>query len=380
MLKSECVSALKSWFDTNKNDLKLPNLLKDTERTKECQAVFENLLFDFSKDHITKEVLSHFQKIYQEKNVAEKIDNFFGGKDVNFTEKRGALHFALRDGPNTSDIKADGQKIAEQIETENQKILKFSKIMRSGEFLGASEKKIETIICIGIGGSLYGTKSAYEGLKMTKEGNFESKGLKMQFLADIDPLDFKAILEDLDVETSLVIILSKSFTTEETMTNAESLKNHFIDTYSKINSEISKESIVSHHFCAVGLEVSKQKMTDFGVKEGQQFYIWDWVGGRYSVSSAIGVLPLSLVFGFDTVQKMLKGMRSIDFHFYQEKNIEKNIPLLLGFIGFYNSVIKGYSSRAVLPYNVGLSTFYQHIQQATMESNGKGVNSEGQTI
>lgn len=264
------------------------------------------------------------------------------------------------------------------VHEELNKIYDFASRVRSGEILGVTGKRIETVLSLGIGGSYLGVLSVYQAFKNTAEGFLSSRNYTARFLADPDPLDFHSQVDGLDPETTLVIILSKTFTTVETILNACTAKKWVINSLQSINNNLSESDIVASHFAAVSTNL--EKTSQFGIPDNRVFKFWDWVGGRFSVSSAIGVLSLSIIFGKAVVHQFLSGMRNIDENFKNEKEVKKNVCLILGLLGFYNRTIEGYSSKVILPYCQGLSTFFNHIQQVSMESNGKRVNQQGETL
>jgi glucose-6-phosphate isomerase len=264
------------------------------------------------------------------------------------------------------------------VHEELDKMFEFSEKVRNGQILGSTGKRIKTVLSIGIGGSYLGVLACYQAFRNTKQGYFSSRDYILKFLADPDPIDLHQQVDGLDPESTLVIILSKTFTTAETILNATTVKEWFIRSLQSIDASLSEEKIISSHFSAVSTDLVKT--SKFGIEESRVFAFWDWVGGRFSVSSAIGVLPLSIVFGKSLVEEFLSGMRNIDENFKNEKNPLKNVSVLLGLIGFYNRTIQGFSSKAILPYNQGLSFFSNHIQQVSMESNGKRVNMQGEEL
>lgn len=256
------------------------------------------------------------------------------------------------------------------------RISAFSEKIRSEELRGFSDKALRNTLIIGIGGSYLGPEFVFEALKTDGSSRKGAEGRKLKFLANVDPIDFNRAMEDLDIEETLVVINSKTFTTAETMLNARTVRNFIIDHYSKKYPEEKDTSkFVEAHMCAVSTNLADTKK--FGINDERVFGFWDWVGGRYSVCSAVGVLPLSLHYGFSNVENFLSGARSVDDHFRNTKDFSKNVPALLGLIGFYNNYICGFNSRAILPYCQALLKFPAHIQQLDMESNGKSVSRDG---
>jgi len=225
----------------------------------------------------------------------------------------------------------------------------FSEEIRSGAVKGYSGKSLHTTLVIGIGGSYLGPEFVFEALKTDAESKKGAEGRKLKFLANVDPIDFSRAVEDIDIEETLVVINSKTFTTAETMLNAKTVRNFIIEHYTKkYPDEKDPSKFVEAHMCAVSTNLPETKK--FGVKDERVFGFWDWVGGRFSVCSAVGVLPMSLHYGFSNVQNFLNGVHSIDEHFLNTKDASKNIPVLLGLIGFYNNHICNYNTRAILPY------------------------------
>lgn len=242
----------------------------------------------------------------------------------------------------------------------NSRIKKFTDDVRSGNLTGSTHKQLQNIVAIGIGGSFLGPEFVYEALRFDSTCKAASAGMNLKFLANVDPIDFFRAVEGLDVEKTLFVIVSKTFTTAETMLNARTCRQHIIDSIKKVNPEASEASILEKHLCAVSTNL--KSTAEFGIKDENVFGFWEWVGGRFSVSSAVGVLPLSLFYGFDNVQQFLNGMHDMDKLFRNEKDISKNIPMLMGLVGWYNSHIAGHASRAILPYCQALIRFPAHIQ------------------
>jgi len=236
---------------------------------------------------------------------------------------------------------------------------------------------LKNIVAIGIGGSFLGPEFVYEALRFDSKCReaSASKGMKLKFLANVDPIDFYRATEGLDIEETLFMIVSKTFTTAETMLNARTCRNRIIDYYKWTHPDADPNTVLGKHLCAVSTNL--KATAEFGIKDENVFGFWEWVGGRYSVSSAVGVLPLSLYYGFDNVKDFLDGMYNMDKNFATQKDITKNIPVFLGMMGFYNSHTCGHASRAILPYCQALLRFPAHIQQCGMESNGKTVTRHG---
>ena len=256
------------------------------------------------------------------------------------------------------------------------RIKAFTEQVRSGQVKGYSGKTLDHTLAIGIGGSYLGPEFVFEAMKQDENCKQAAEGKKLRFLANVDPIDFHRAMMEINIEETLVVIVSKTFTTAETMLNAKTVRNYIIEHYKKTHPEEQDTSkFVEAHMCAVSTNLEATKK--FGVKDERVFGFWDWVGGRFSVCSAVGVLPLSLHYGFENIQSFLSGVKSIDDNFRHTKDVSKNLPLLLGLIGFYNTFVEGYATRAILPYCQSLLKFPAHIQQLDMESNGKSVTIDG---
>ena len=274
--------------------------------------------------------------------------------------------------PKTDTLNVDGKNVVKDVHDVLDRIKSFSEKVRNGAFKGFTGKKIKNIVAIGIGGSFLGPEFVFEALRQDKGCKEASAGMQLKFLANVDPIDFYRATDGLDIEETLFMIVSKTFTTAETMLNARTCRKLILEYYQNKQGDEGKN--LSSHLCAVSTKLELTKK--FGIDDENVFGFWDWVGGRYSVSSAVGVLPLSLVYGFDNVRKFLDGMNDMDNACLNEP-LESNIPAMMGLIGFYNSYITGYESRAILPYCQALLRFPAHIQQLDMESNGKRVSIGG---
>ena len=252
----------------------------------------------------------------------------------------------------------------------------FSDDVRQGMVKGYSGKSLRNTVVIGIGGSYLGPEFVFEAMREDAACKKAAAGRTLKFLANVDPIDFHRAMEGLDIEETLVVINSKTFTTAETMLNAATVKNHIIEHYRAKHPEVQNVlDFVQPHFCAVSTNLPLT--AQFGVADERVFGFWDWVGGRYSVTSAVGVLPLSLHYGFEPVRQFLDGARAMDDHFRYTHDPAQNLPMLLGLIGFYNAYVCGYNTRAILPYCQALLRFPAHVQQLDMESNGKTVTRDG---
>ncbi|RLN17313.1 glucose-6-phosphate isomerase, cytosolic [Panicum miliaceum] len=297
--------------------------------------------------------------------LKEKIEKMFKGEKINSTENRSVLHVALR-APRDAVINSDGVNVVPEVWSVKDKIKQFSETFRSGSWVGATGKALTNVVSVGIGGSFLGPLFVHTALQTDPEAAECAKGRQLRFLANVDPVDVARSIKDLDPETTLVVVVSKTFTTAETMLNARTIKEWIV-------SSLGPQA-VSKHMIAVSTNLKLVK--EFGIDPNNAFAFWDWVGGRYSVCSAVGVLPLSLQYGFPIVQKFLEGASSIDNHFYSS-SFEKNLPVLLGLLSVWNVSFLGYPARAILPYSQALEKLAPHIQQLSMESNGKGVSIDG---
>lgn len=285
------------------------------------------------------------------------------------------MHFALRAPKGYTGYNVDGKNVVDDVHNVLDKIFEFANNIRNGKSLGITNKKLKNVISIGIGGSYLGPEFVFEALKTDKDGYEASKGRTLRFLANVDPVDVKRATEGLDPEETLVIVVSKTFTTAETMLNARTLRNWLIK---NLSTKGKDEDIIKKHMIAVSANV--KGAVEFGIDENNIFGFWDWVGGRYSVCSAVGIVPLSLQYGDKLMKEFLSGCHDMDLHFLNEKDFQKNIVITMGLIGVWNSTFLKYPSRAILPYSQALLRFAAHIQQVDMESNGKRVTLDGTDI
>jgi len=333
----------------------------DPKRFSRFSTTFEDMLFDYSKCAVNDKVLAGFEAIAKAGKVAEKRDDMFAGEAINITEDRAVLHTALRNRSNTPVI-VDGKDVMPDVNAVLDAMGKFSDGIRSGTLRGATGKPITDVVNIGIGGSDLGPVMATLALAP------EHDGPRLHFVSNIDAAHIADTLKLVDAETTLFIVASKTFTTIETMTNAATARAFIAG---KLG-----EDAVKHHFCAVSTALDK--VAAFGIDADRIFGFWDWVGGRYSIWSAIG-LPLMIAIGKDNFGQFLAGAHAMDRHF-QTAPLRENIPMLLGLLGFYHRNVLGYATRAILPYDQRLSRFPAYLQQLDMESNGKGVTLDGTPV
>ena len=333
----------------------------DSGRFSKYSVTLDDMLFDYSKCAVNDRILDGLEAIATAAKVAEKRDAMFAGEIINITEGRAVLHTALRNRANTP-VLVDGKDVMPDVNAVLEAMGGFSDGIRSGALKGATGKTITDVINIGIGGSDLGPVMATLALAPDHDGP------RLHFVSNIDGAHIADTLKLVDAETSLFIIASKTFTTIETMTNAATARA-FI-------AEKLGEKAVGHHFCAVSTALDK--VAAFGIGSDRIFGFWDWVGGRYSIWSAIG-LPLMIAIGKEKFGEFLAGAHAIDTHF-RSAPLRENIPMLLGLIGYYHRNVLGYATRAILPYDQRLSRFPAYLQQLDMESNGKGVTLDGEPV
>ncbi|WP_193104261.1 glucose-6-phosphate isomerase [Brachybacterium sp. FME24] len=355
----ELNGSLREWFDT------------DPQRADRFSFDAADLRVDLSKNLVTAETVELLQQLAREVGVQERRDAMFAGTHINTTEDRAVLHTALRRPADaTPTLEVDGQSIDEDVQETLQRVYDFADSVRSGEWTGMTGKRIETVVNIGIGGSDLGPVMIYEALM-----SLAQDGLEARFISNIDPTDAYATTKDLDPETTLVIVASKTFTTQETLTNAR-LVREWLLTGLRENAGLTVEQekeAVARHFVAVSTALDKVEA--FGIDPKNTFGFWDWVGGRYSVDSAIGTV-LATVLGPDVFEELLAGFHAMDEHF-RTAPAEQNVPLLMGLLNVWNVNFLEAETHAVLPYSQYLHRFPAYLQQLTMESNGKSVRWDG---
>ncbi|NEA57094.1 glucose-6-phosphate isomerase [Streptomyces sp. SID13666] len=337
---------------------------QDPQRADRYSLQVGDLHLDYSKHLVTDETLRLLRELAASSGVAELRDAMFRGERINVTEDRAVLHTALR-APRSSVIQVDGHDVVPAVHAVLSKMSVFTDRIRSGEWTGHTGKRITNIVNIGIGGSDLGPAMAYEVLRP-----YADRGLTLRFVSNVDGADLHEALRDLDPAETLFVIASKTFTTIETITNATSARNWLL---TGLNADTSA---VAKHF--VALSTNAEKVTEFGIDPANMFEFWDWVGGRYSFDSAIG-LSLMLAIGPDHFREMLAGFHLVDEHFRYAPP-EENVPLLLGLLGVWYGGFHDAQSHAVLPYSHYLSRFTAYLQQLDMESNGKSVDRQGNPV
>ncbi|MBD0738966.1 glucose-6-phosphate isomerase [Streptomyces sp. CBMA29] len=336
----------------------------DPERGSRYTLHVGDLHLDYSKQLVTDETLRLLRELAAATGVFELRDAMFRGERINVTEDRAVLHTALR-APRSAVIELDGQDVVPAVHSVLNKMQVFCDRVRSGEWTGHTGKRIKNVVNIGIGGSDLGPAMAYEVLRA-----YTDRGLTVRFVSNVDGADLHEAVRDLDAAETLFIIASKTFTTIETITNATSARDWLL---TELRAD---ESAVAKHF--VALSTNAEKVADFGIDTQNMFEFWDWVGGRYSYDSAIG-LSLMLAIGPDRFREMLAGFHLVDEHF-RTAPPEENVPLLLGLLGVWYGGFHDAQSHAVLPYSHYLSKFTAYLQQLDMESNGKSVDRQGNPV
>jgi glucose-6-phosphate isomerase len=354
-------SALEKHYQEAKG-LNLRHLFAEDRKRGERLAVeAAGIYLDYSKNRITDETLRLLLQLAQESGLRARIDAMFQGERINVTENRAVLHVALR-APRDATILFDGENVVPQVHAVLDKMADFANRLRSGAWKGHTGKRIRNVINIGIGGSDLGPVMAYEALR-----HYSERAMTFRFVSNVDGTDFAEAVRDLDPVETLFIVSSKTFTTLETMTNAHTARAWLLAGL------MAEESAIAKHFVAVS--TNAEQVAKFGIDTANMFGFWDWVGGRYSMDSAIG-LSTMLAIGPDNFRAMLDGFHEMDEHF-RTAPFERNLPVLLGMLGVWYSDFFGAQTIAVLPYEQYLERFPAYLQQLTMESNGKHVTLDG---
>jgi len=336
----------------------------DPKRGEKMTAETSGLFLDYSKNRITEETLKLLLQLAEETNLSGRINSMFLGEKINITENRAVLHVALR-APRGASILVDGKNVVPQVHAVLDKMAVFAERVRSGSWKGYSGRRIKNVVNIGIGGSDLGPVMAYEALK-----HFSDRSITFRFVSNIDGTDFAEAVKDLDATETLFIVSSKTFTTLETMTNASTAREWLLQAFD------GEKKAVAKHFVAIS--TNEAEVAKFGIDTDNMFGFWDWVGGRYSMDSAIG-LSTMLATGPDHFQDMLDGFHQMDEHF-RTAPFESNLPVLMGLISIWNVNFLGAETIAVLPYEQYLKRFPAYLQQLTMESNGKHVTLGGDEV
>jgi glucose-6-phosphate isomerase len=335
----------------------------DPQRFERFSLRFEDILFDYSKNRVTGTTMALLFDLARQVNLTRAIQAMFSGEVINLTEKRAVLHTALRNRSNRP-VLVDGKDVMPEVKRVLDKMRAFSGAVRSGAWTGYTGKAIRDVVNIGIGGSDLGPKMVCQALKP-----YAGPGLRLHFVSNVDGTDLVETLHSLNPETVLFLVASKTFTTQETMTNAHSARSWLLE-------RAGDEAAVARHFAA--LSTNKELVTRFGIDPENMFEFWDWVGGRYSLWSAIG-LSIALYLGMDRFEELLSGAYGVDEHF-RTAPFESNIPVIMGLLGIWYNNFFGADSHAILPYDQYLVHFPAYFQQGDMESNGKSVTRQGQWV
>ncbi len=336
---------------------------EDAHRAEKLSLKLDDFLLDYSKQRITSKTLELLLKLARETDVENWRERMFTGEKINFTENRAVLHTALRNRSNKP-VLVDGKDVMPEVNRVLKKMREFTEQVRAGKWQGYSGKRINTVVNIGIGGSDLGPVMVCNALKA-----FASPDLDVHFVSNIDGTHLAQTLQVCDPETTLFIVASKTFTTQETMTNARSARTWFLQ-------HANDRQHIAKHF--VALSTNAMAVEEFGIDPVNMFEFWDWVGGRYSLWSAIG-LSIALYIGMDNFEQLLAGAHEMDHHF-RTAPLEKNMPVIMAMLGIWYNNFFNCETHAILPYDQGLSRFPAYLQQGDMESNGKFVNRKGERI
>jgi glucose-6-phosphate isomerase len=346
----------------------LRELMKDGKRCGALTAEHDGVFLDYSRQRVTAETMELLFALAREARLQEKVAAMFAGEHLNTTEDRAVMHVALR-ARRDETLTVDGRNVVPDVHAVLDRVRAFSDRVRSAKWKGASGEPLTDVVAIGIGGSYLGPEFVSEALRTDPACVRAAEGRRLRFLANVDPVDVARATEGLRPESTLVVVISKTFTTAETMLNARTLR-------AWIARKLGESAVAKH---VIAVSTNLEEVARFGIDPENAFGFWDWVGGRYSVSSAVGVVPLALQYGFEPVERFLAGARSFDRHFL-EADPRQNLPVILGLLGVWNSSFLRYGSRALLPYAQALLKLAPHIQQVDMESNGKRVTHEGEPL
>ncbi|PMC62435.1 glucose-6-phosphate isomerase [Corynebacterium xerosis] len=336
---------------------------EDPERAEKLTFDAAGLHVDLSKNFVDDAVLAALVEVARAADVEGARTRMFSGEHINNTEDRAVLHTALR-LPVDQDLVVDGQDVAADVHDVLGRMRDFARALRSGDWLGHTGRTIKTVVNIGIGGSDLGPAMVTKALR-----TYATAGIDARFVSNVDPSDLCAVLDEVDPESTLFIVASKTFTTQETLANAHAARRWLVE-------KLGDEAAVAKHFVAVS--TNAEKVAEFGIDTSNMFEFWDWVGGRYSVDSAIGLSIMAVVGPMDFM-RFLEGFRLMDEHFL-DAPLEKNVPVLMGLLGLWYGEFLGADSHVVLPYSEDLSRFPAYLQQLTMESNGKSVRRDGEWV
>ena len=369
-IKGKPLTSLKAWKDLKVHAREVSKVhlralfAEDPRRGERMTAQGAGLFLDYSKNRVTDETLKLLLALVEESKLREHTDAMFSGQKINITAKRAVLHVALR-APKGQKIMVDGEDVVPKVHEVLDRMAAFSERVRSGEWKGHTGKRIKNVINIGIGGSDLGPVMAYEALK-----HYSDRAMTFRFISNVDSTDFAEAVQGLDAEETLFVVSSKTFTTLETMTNAHTARSWMLE---KLG---GNESAIAKHFVAVSTNAGE--VTKFGIDTANMFGFWDWVGGRYSMDSAIG-LSTMLAIGAENFRAMLDGFHQMDEHF-RTAPYEKNLPVLLALLSVWYTDFFDAQTIAILPYEQYLKRFPAYLQQLTMESNGKHVTLKGKEV
>jgi len=355
--------ALQAHYEDVRNRHLRDMFADDPRRGERLTAQGAGLYLDYSKNRVTEKTLRLLRDLAEECGLRERIDAMFGGEKINLTENRAVLHTALR-APRDASVVVDGRNVVPEVHAVLDKMTGFCQRVRSGEWRGYTGKRIRNVVNIGIGGSDLGPVMAYEALK-----HYSDRAMTFRFVSNVDGTDFAEATWDLDPAETMFIVSSKTFTTLETMTNARTARDWSLRS-------LGDEQAVAKHFVAVSTNAAE--VSKFGIDTANMFEFWDWVGGRYSMDSAIG-LSTMLAIGPDGFGELLAGFHAMDEHF-RTTPFERNLPVLMGLLVVWYNNFFGAQTVGVMPYEQYLKRFPAYLQQLTMESNGKHVTLEGQTV
>ncbi|VEI12765.1 glucose-6-phosphate isomerase [Trueperella bialowiezensis] len=349
-------------------DVDFRSWFQDESRAEKFTYQAGDLFVDMSKSYLTDDIKAALLDLADQVNLKERRDAMFSGEKINVTENRAVLHTALR-REKGDEVFVDGENVVPEVHEVLERMFAFADSVRDGSWTGVTGKPIKTVVNVGIGGSDLGPVMAYEALKP-----YVQEGLECRFISNIDPTDVGETVKDLDPETTLVIVASKTFTTLETLTNARQVRSWLLETLEKQGAPT--DGAVAKHFIAVSTNL--EKVAEFGIDPANAFGFWDWVGGRYSVDSAVG-MSLAIAIGPQAFSNFLGGFRMMDTHFVSAP-AERNVPLLMGLLNVFYVNFVGAPTHAVLPYSQYLHRFPAYLQQLTMESNGKRVRWDGSPV
>lgn len=367
---SALITASEAWKALHRHvgqihSLHLRDLLADADRSLQMMCEHDGILLDYSRQNATLETISRLLDLATAAHLPAKLNAMASGSPVNQSENRAVLHMALR-ADASDEYQFDGKNVVPAVREVQQQILHFTEQIRQGLYRGCTGRPLRNVIAVGIGGSYLGAHFVSEALQTDARAAAAASGRTLRFLSNIDPVDSFRAVEALDPAETLVVVISKTFTTAETMLNARALRAWLTDALG--------DAAVRQHMVAVSTNL--QAVAAFGIDPKLTFGFWDWVGGRYSVCSAVGLLPLALHYGWPVMEDFLRGARSMDRHLLQAP-LHQNLPVLMALLGIWNSSFLNRPVRAILPYSQALHRFAAHIQQVDMESNGKRVSAHG---